>query len=100
MRCATARSDRPRCSTGRCARRFARPRPALAAVRDAMSAIPYPKDNAWPRISVVVCSYNGARTIRDCCEGLLRLEYPNFEVLVVNDGSTDATAEIVSEYDF
>jgi GT2 family glycosyltransferase len=47
-----------------------------------------------------VCSYNGARTIRDCCEGLLRLEYPNFEVIVVNDVSTDATAEIVSPYSF
>ena len=49
---------------------------------------------------MVVCSYNGARTIRDCCEGLAQLEYPNFEVIVVNDGSTDATPDIVSQYDF
>ena len=77
-----------------------RPKPALAAVSSAFAEVPFPPDIAWPSISVVVCSYNGARTIRDCCEGLVRLEYPNFEVIVVNDGSTDATPEIVSQYDF
>ena len=37
-------------------------------------------------------AYNGERTIRDCLEGLLELEYPDYEVIVVDDGSTDATA--------
>jgi GT2 family glycosyltransferase len=77
-----------------------RPKPALAAVRNAFAEVPFPKDWHWPRISVVVCSYNGARTIRDCFEGLLQLEYPNFEVIVVNDGSTDTTAAITQEYGF
>jgi GT2 family glycosyltransferase len=76
------------------------PKPALTAVSHAFAEVPFPKDFPWPRMSVVVCSYNGARTIRDCCEGLRRLEYPNFEVIVVNDGSTDATPEIVSQYAF
>ncbi|MGH7411486.1 MAG: glycosyltransferase, partial [Candidatus Methylomirabilis sp.] len=76
------------------------PKPALAAVREAFSEVPFPKDVPWPRISVVVCSYNGARTIRDCFEGLLRLEYPDFEVIVVNDGSSDRTESIVREYGF
>lgn len=76
------------------------PKPALAAVRKAFAEVPFPPDLSWPRISVVVCSYNGSRTIRDCCEGLLRLEYPSFEVIVVDDGSLDATAAIASEYDF
>jgi glycosyltransferase involved in cell wall biosynthesis len=62
--------------------------------------VPFPKTWNWPRISVVVCSYNGARTIRDCLEGLLRLEYPNYEVIVVDDGSTDTTAAIAREYSF
>src|SRR5207244_5719717 len=43
---------------------------------------------------------NGARTIRDCFEGLLTLEYPNFEVIVVDDGSRDGTAAIAREYGF
>ena len=77
-----------------------RPKRALAAVRSAFADAPFPSNLRWPQISVVVCSYNGERTIRDCFEGLLRLEYPNFEVIVVDDGSTDATAAITREYGF
>ena len=75
------------------------PKPALAAVQAAFADTPFPAELGWPRISVVVCTYNGSRTIRDCLEGLKRLRYPNFEVIVVNDGSTDATPDIVREYD-
>ncbi len=77
-----------------------RPKPALTAVRKAFAEVPFAKDHRWPRISVVLCSYNGARTIRECLDGLLALEYPNFEVIVVDDGSTDATAAIAAEYPF
>jgi O-antigen biosynthesis protein len=76
------------------------PKQALATVAKAFAESPFPKDVSYPRISVVVCSYNGGRIIRDCMEGLLKLEYPNFEVIVVDDGSKDNTAEIVSEYPF
>ncbi|MDF2760315.1 MAG: glycosyl transferase, family 2, partial [Thermomicrobiales bacterium] len=75
------------------------PKPALAAIRDAYAEAPFRRDLLWPRVSVVVCSYNGARTIRDTLEGLRHLDYPNFEVIVVDDGSTDATAMIADEYD-
>ncbi len=76
------------------------PKLALTAVRKAFAEVPFPPDLLSPRISVVVCSYNGQRTIRDCLEGLRKVEYPNFEVIVVNDGSTDATATIAYEYGF
>ncbi len=75
-----------------------RPKPALHAVRRVLEEVPFGKDSAWPRVSVVVCSYNGARTIGQCLESLLALEYPNFEVIVVDDGSTDATAEVVRRF--
>src|SRR5206468_9050646 len=60
--------------------------------------IPIPSNGSWPLISVVVCSYNGARRIRDCLEGVCGLEYPRFEAIVVDDGSTDRTAEIAREF--
>jgi glycosyltransferase involved in cell wall biosynthesis len=61
--------------------------------------VPFPEDIRWPRVTVVICSYNGARTLRDTLEGLTRVQYPNFEVIVVNDGSTDATPAIAEEYE-
>src|SRR5438093_223814 len=75
------------------------PKPALDAVRNAFAEVPFAPTRPWPRISVVVCSYNGARTIRDCLEALERITYPDFEVIVVDDGSTDATAAIAARYD-
>ena len=81
-------------------RRDRRPKPALATVRRAMMEAPFPRDMPLPRISVIVCSYNGARTIRDCFRGLRRLDYPDFEVIVVDDGSSDATPAIAREYGF
>ncbi|HSF19256.1 MAG TPA: glycosyltransferase [Vicinamibacteria bacterium] len=76
-----------------------RPKLALARVRHAFQSVPIPRVSRWPRISVVVCTYNGAKVIRDCLEGLRKLNYPDFEVIVVNDGSTDGTDAIVGEYD-
>lgn len=80
--------------------RHRHPKPALTVVREAFAEVPFPNSLNWPRISVVVCSYNGSRTIRECCAGLQQLQYPNYEVIVVNDGSTDSTAKIISEFDF
>src|SRR5207249_5017857 len=77
-----------------------KPKPALAAVRHAFAELPFPADWPWPRISVVVCTFNGSRTIRDCLNGLSSLRYPNYEVIVVDDGSRDGTAVIAQEYGF
>jgi O-antigen biosynthesis protein len=76
-----------------------KPKPALRALARAFAEAPLPPANPSPRISVVVCTHNGGRTIRDCLAGCARLDYPNYEVIVVNDGSTDDTAEIVRRFD-
>jgi len=80
-------------------RRDRSPKPALRTVSEAFAEVPFAPTFPWPRASVVVCTYNGSRTIRECLEGLGRLDYPDYEVIVVDDGSTDRTARIVQEYD-
>ena len=53
---------------------------------------------ASPRVSVVVCTYNGGRTLRQCLESLEDLDYPDYEVIVIDDGSTDDTRSILSGF--
>ncbi len=76
-----------------------RSKPALGSVARTLTEVPFYATEAWPRISVVVCSCNGERTIRDTLDALERVDYPNFEVIVVDDGSTDATADIAAKFD-
>jgi len=45
-----------------------------------------------------VCTYNGSRTISECLDALTRLDYPDYEVIVVDDGSTDGAAAIARRY--
>ena len=73
-----------------------RPKPALAAVSEAFAEAPFPQAEraTWPRVSIVVCAYDAAATIDACLTSLERLTYPDYEVVVVNDGSRDRTGEI------
>jgi O-antigen biosynthesis protein len=48
----------------------------------------------WPSMTVVVCAYNAEETIDECLRHTCALDYPGLEILVVDDGSTDRTAEI------
>ncbi len=75
-----------------------RPKPALAAASAAFADVPCTRAEELPSASVVVCSYNGSRTIRRCLEALQRLDYPGCEVIVVDDGSEDQTAAIAAEF--
>jgi len=51
-----------------------------------------------PGISVVIPVYNCRETADRCMASLARLDYPDYEVIVVDDGSTDGTAEICESY--
>jgi len=51
-----------------------------------------------PFVSVIVCSYNGGRTLAACLDSLGKLNYPDYEVILVDDGSTDDTAYVAAQF--
>lgn len=73
-----------------------RKKESFAAVKKAFAVAPYFPLTHYPKVSVVVASYNGGRTLKVCLESLVRLNYPNYEVILVDDGSTDTSPEIAS----
>lgn len=74
------------------------PKPALDAVGGVFRKQPSALLQATPRVSVVVCSYNGGVTLEQCLDSIVVLDYPDFEVILVNDGSTDNTREIAAKF--
>jgi len=51
-----------------------------------------------PKVSIIIPVYNCEKYIRECVESALAQDYENIEVIVVDDGSTDATPEILKEF--
>ena len=78
--------------------RTRKPKLALSAVASAFDIAPFKDRSHWPSMSVVVCSYNGAKTIGQTLNALTQMNYPRFEILVIDDGSHDETAKIASQY--
>lgn len=48
----------------------------------------------YPFVSIIVPVYNEGVVVKDSIESLLELDYPNYEIIIVNDGSTDNTKEV------
>jgi len=51
-----------------------------------------------PMISIIVPAFNEERTIKKCIMSLLDLNYPTYEIIVIDDGSTDRTFEVVKTF--
>lgn len=51
-----------------------------------------------PRVSIIVPVYNVERYLRQCLDTLVNQTYQNIEIICVDDGSTDASSEILTEY--
>jgi len=50
------------------------------------------------KISVIVPTYNNENSIRRCIDSIINQNYKNLEIIVINDGSTDNTKNILEEY--
>jgi glycosyltransferase involved in cell wall biosynthesis len=51
-----------------------------------------------PKVSIIICAYNSARYITETLESVLAQGYQDYEIIVLNDGSTDGTEEIIQPY--
>ncbi len=77
-------------------------KPALEVIREKWAPIVQPSDELSlgdaPMMSVVVCTYRGSSTLVKCLDSLTQLNYPNYEVVVVNDGGDKRVSEIAEDY--
>ncbi len=72
---------------------------SFGAVRKAFESAPQFELAYYPKVSVVVASYNGAATLETCLKSLAKLNYPNYETILVDDGSTDETPKIAAKFE-
>ena len=71
---------------------------ALANMRYLRRLYSYPAPPAWPSCSVLVPARNEENNIGRCAGGLLAQDYPDFQVIVLDDNSTDRTWQILQEF--
>jgi len=50
-----------------------------------------------PKISVIIVNYNGKKLLENCLESLFKTDYNNFEVILVDNNSTDGSMEFVTK---
>lgn len=52
----------------------------------------------FPLITITICTFNGELYLADTIESVLKQSYPNIEIIIVDDGSTDSTLSIIKKY--
>lgn len=52
-----------------------------------------------PLVSIIMPAYNAEKYIAEAIESVLKQDYPNFELVIINDGSNDNTEKIINSYD-
>ena len=73
-------------------------KPAFAVVHKTFRAAPHFPLPRHPKVSVVVASFNAGRTLKACLDSLVKLNYPDYEIILVDDGSTDTTPQIAVQF--
>ena len=54
--------------------------------------------NGYPKVSVILPARNEEKYIAKCLDSLINQSYPNFEIVAINDSSSDRTGEIIQRY--
>lgn len=52
----------------------------------------------YPKVSIIIPVYNVERYVRECFDGIVKQSFTDFEVVIVDDGSTDSSGDICDEY--
>lgn len=52
----------------------------------------------WPRVSIILLNWNGWKDTIECLESLYRVTYPNYDIIVVDNGSRDESIQKIKEY--
>ncbi len=63
-----------------------------------LKLLPMIKQTPSPTVSVVICAYNAAPYIAETLDSLFAQSFSDFEVILINDGSTDETATVIKPY--
>ena len=63
-----------------------------------IAELPGGATDVMPPISLIVPAYNEATTIINSIQALLQLDYPEYEIIIINDGSSDETLETIIDY--
>ncbi|MBA3881374.1 MAG: glycosyltransferase [Chthoniobacterales bacterium] len=82
--------------------RLREPKKSYYALRDKFghdnAVLPHRVLPHTPFVSVIVCTYNGAKTLAACLGSLGKIDYRSYEVILVDDGSIDETPEIAARF--
>lgn len=54
--------------------------------------------NRQPLVSIIIVNYNGLGLLKDCFNSLIKIDYPRWEVIVVDNGSKDGSVEFLEKY--
>ena len=50
-----------------------------------------------PKVSIIIVNYNGKELLQKCLDSLLNVRYDNFEIILVDNNSTDGTVEFITK---
>ncbi len=53
---------------------------------------------SWPKVAVIILNWNGWRDTIECLESLQRITYPDYQIIVVDNGSTDVSVERIKAW--